>query len=180
MHEDVDHKEIRTIMELGSGYGRTAYVYLTLNPEYRYILVDIPPALYICEKYLSDVFKDRKIFRFRPFERYEDIKEEYENADIIFLMPNQLELLPEKSIDLFINISSLHEMRIDQIRYYFEVMEKLTRKYFYTKQWKVSTIPHEDVVINQEDYPVDDSWKMIYSRECVVQELFFEELYDLS
>lgn len=180
MQADVEHSEIRTIMELGSGYGRTAYVYLTLNPECRYVLVDIPPALYICEKYLSDVFKDRKIFRFRPFESYEDIREEYEKSDIVFLMPNQLELLPEKSIDLFINISSLHEMRIDQIRYYFDVMEKLTRKYFYTKQWKESSIPHENVVIRQEDYPVDPSWRQIYSRECQVQESFFEDLYDLS
>ncbi len=79
MSADVDQTAIGTIMELGSGYGRTAYVYLTLHPERRYILVDIPPALYVCEKYLSDLFSDRKIFSFRPFERYEDIKDEYES-----------------------------------------------------------------------------------------------------
>ena len=180
MKADVDASEINTIMELGSGYGRTAWVYLTLHPGCRYVLVDIPPALYVCEKYLSDVFKDRKIFAFRPFEHYEDIKEEYENADIVFLMPHQLELLPDNSIDLFINISSLHEMRMDQIRYYFKVMEKLTRKYFYTKQWKETTIPYENVVIRQEDYPVDQNWRQIYARECKVQDLFFEALYDLS
>ena len=106
--------------------------------------------------------------------------QEYENADIVFLMPHQLELLPDKSIDLFINISSLHEMRMDQIRYYFKVMEKLTRKYFYTKQWKQTTIPYENVVIRQEDYPVNENWRQIYARECKVQDLFFEALYDLS
>jgi putative sugar O-methyltransferase len=180
MDADVDVGEINTIMELGSGYGRTAYVYLNLHPDRRYILVDIPPALYVCEKYLSELFQDRKIFSFRPFERYEDILEEYENADIVFLMPHQLELLPDKSIDLFINISSLHEMRMDQIRYYFKVMEKLTRKYFYTKQWKESTIPYENVVIRQADYPVNENWRKIYARECKVQDLFFEALYDLS
>ena len=180
MKSDLDSSEISTIMELGSGYGRTAYVYLTLHPERRYILVDIPPALYVCEKYLTDLFQDRKIFPFRPFERYDDIKEEYENANIIFLMPHQLELLPHKSVDLFINISSLHEMRMDQIRYYFNVMEKLTRKYFYTKQWKESAIPYENVVIHQRDYPVGENWRQIYARECKVQDQFFEALYDLS
>ena len=180
MKSDVESSEISTIMELGSGYGRTAYVYLTLHPDCRYILVDIPPALYVCEKYLMDVFKDRKIFPFRPFERYDDIKEEYENADIVFLMPHQLDLLPDKSVDLFINISSLHEMRMDQIRYYFKVMEKLTRRYFYTKQWKESTIPYENVVIRQADYPVGENWRQIYARECNVQDQFFEALYDLS
>lgn len=180
MKSDVESSEISTIMELGSGYGRTAYVYLTLHPDCQYILVDIPPALYVCERYLMDVFKDRKIFPFRPFERYDDIKEEYENADIVFLMPHQLDLLPDKSVDLFINISSLHEMRMDQIHYYFKVMEKLTRRYFYTKQWKESTIPYENVVIRQADYPVGENWRQIYARECKVQDQFFEALYDLS
>lgn len=177
---DVDQGEIATIMELGSGYGRTAYVYLTLKPECRYILVDIPPALYVCEKYLSGLFSGRKIFPFRPFDRYEQIRQEYEAADIIFLMPNQLELLPQGSVDLFINISSLHEMRMDQIRYYFSMMEKLTRKYFYTKQWKETKIPYENVVIRRSDYPVNENWRQIYTRECKVQDLFFEALYDLS
>lgn len=180
MDAGVDKNEISTIMELGSGYGRSAYVHLTLRPDCRYILVDIPPALYVCEKYLSDVFKDRKMFPFRPFERFEDIKDEYENADIIFLMPHQLELVPDKSVDLFINISSLHEMRIDQIRHYFKLMEKLTRKYFYTKQWKESKIPYENVIIRQVDYPINKNWRQIYARECNVQDLFFEALYDLS
>lgn len=180
MNAGVETGDIRTIMELGSGYGRTAYVYLSLHPECRYVLVDIPPALYICERYLSKLFGDRKIFSFRAFERYEDIKEEYENADIVFMMPHQLEHLPDKSIDLFINISSLHEMRMDQICYYFEVMARLTRKYFYTKQWKETTIPYENVVIRQSDYPVNESWRQVYARDCKVQEQFFEELYELS
>ena len=180
MDTDVDKSEISTIMELGSGYGRSAYVHLVLRPDCRYILVDIPPALYICEKYLSDVFKDRKMFPFRPFERFDDIKDEYENADIIFLMPHQLELVPDKSVDLFINISSLHEMRIDQIRYYFKLMEKLTRKYFYTKQWKESKIPYENVIIRQDDYPTNKNWRQLHARECNVQDQFFEALYDLS
>jgi putative sugar O-methyltransferase len=180
MQADIDRNEIGTIMELGSGYGRTAYVYLTLNPECRYILVDIPPALYVCEKYLSGIFRERNVFHFRPFERFDDVKAEYESADIVFLMPNQLELLPDKCVDLFINISSFHEMRMDQIRYYFTVIDRLTRRYFYTKQWKETTIPYENVVIRQEDYPVDDEWRQVYARECKVQALFFEALYDLS
>lgn len=180
MYSDVDEKEIRTIMELGSGYGRSTYVHLMLRPDCRYVLVDIPPALYICEKYLSDVFKDRKIFLFRPFENYEDVKEEYEQADIVFLMPNQLEMLPKKSVDLFINISSLHEMRMDQIEFYFTIIEKLTRKYFYSKQWWETKVPYENVIIRQADYPVNERWRHIYTRKCKVQGQMFESLYDLS
>ena len=72
-------------------------------------------------------------------------------------------------------------MKIDQIRYYFKVIEKMTRKYFYTKQWKkTKNIYKNNVIIRQSDYPVNKNWRQIYARECKVQNLFFEELYDLS
>ena len=62
LHPSVDRREVRTILELGPGYGRTAYVFLALQPGCRYILVDIPPALYVAQRYLSSVFPDRANF----------------------------------------------------------------------------------------------------------------------
>jgi putative sugar O-methyltransferase len=119
LHPDVDRREVRTILELGPGYGRTAYVFLKLQPGCRYILVDIPPALYVAQSYLSSVFPERKIFKSGPFDDFAEIRRELENANIIFVTPNQLESLPDKSVDLIVNVSSLHEMRMDQIRYFF-------------------------------------------------------------
>ena len=179
LHPDVDRRDVRTILELGPGYGRTAYVFLTLQPGCRYILVDIPPALYVAQCYLSTVFEDRRIFSFRPFDRFEQVRDELEQADIIFLTPNQLELLHDKSVDLFVNISSLHEMRMDQIRYYFDEIDRLTRKYFYFKQWKETTIPRENVRITEADYPIGDNWRLINRQQCKVQTYFFEALYEI-
>lgn len=170
---------VRTVMELGAGYGRTAYAFLRLAPGMRYVIVDIPPALYVAERYLSSQFADRKIFRFRPFQSYEEIRAEYEAADIAFLLPNQLDLLPDRCVDLFVNISSLHEMRMDQIRYYFDAIARLTARYFYFKQWKLSTIPFENVQIREDEYPVRPSWHQLYHRECNVQTHFFEAMYRL-
>jgi putative sugar O-methyltransferase len=152
LHPDLDRREVRTILELGPGYGRTAYVFLTLQPGCRYILVDIPPALYVAQRYLSAIFADRKIFRFRSFDRYED---------------------------LFINISSLHEMRMDQIRYYFSEIDRLARKYFYFKQWKETIIPFENEKITEADYPVRENWHLIHRQQCKVQTYFFEALYEI-
>ena len=179
LHPDLDRRDVRTILELGPGYGRTAYVFLTLQPGCRYILVDIPPALYVAQRYLSSVFEGRKIFRFRPFDDFEQVQSEFEDAHIIFLTPNQLELLPDKSIDLFLNISSLHEMRMDQIRYYFGEVDRLTSKYFYFKQWKETTIPYENETVTEADYPVRDDWRLINRQQCKVQKPFFEALYEL-
>ena len=177
---EVDAGEIKTILELGPGYGRTAFVFLTLMPGVRYILADIPPALAISERYLSTLFPERSVFPFRPFQTYDEVRDEFEKAQVAFLLPHQLELLPDNSADLFINISSLHEMRMDQIDYYFRIIRRVIRKYAYIKQWKESRIPFEDIVIRETDYPVPSEWKQIYWRTCAVQDSFFEALFELD
>lgn len=179
LHPDMDRREVRTILELGPGYGRTAYVFLELQPKCRYILVDIPPALFVAQRYLSNVFAERKIFGFRPFDDFSTVRAEFENAEIVFMTPNQLEMLPDKSVDLFVNISSLHEMRMDQIKYYFREIERLTRKYFYFKQWKETTVPFENETVRENDYPIGARWKLINRQQCKVQAKFFEALYEL-
>ena len=179
LHPDLDRRNVQTILELGPGYGRTAYVFMTLQPGCRYILVDIPPALYVAQRYLSAVFEGHKIFAFRPFDSFDQVRDEFSEAAIIFLTPNQLELLPDKSIDLFVNISSFHEMRMDQIKYYFSEIDRLTRRYFYFKQWKETTIPFENETITEADYPIRENWRLINRQQCKVQTYFFEALYEL-
>jgi putative sugar O-methyltransferase len=171
---------VRTVLELGAGYGRTAFVFLRLQPGVKYRIVDIPPALYVAERYLAGQFADRRVFRFRPFASYAAVAAELEAADIAFLLPRQLELLPDRSADLFVNISSLHEMRPDQIAYYFGQIDRLTRGWFYTKQWKESRNPADGLVIREDDYPVPAHWRRVYSRPCAVQTYFFEALYEVG
>lgn len=169
-----------SIGELGAGYGRNAYVFLKALPKCKYIIIDIPPALYISQIYLSSVFRDKKIFSFRPFERFSEVEKEFDDADIIFFLPHQAELLPSKCIDLFINISSLHEMKIDQIHVYFKLIDKLTRGFFYSKQWWVSHNPTDDITITPIEYPVPQNWKQLYLRAAKVQTYFFEAMYSLK
>ena len=179
LHPDLDRRDVRTILELGPGYGRTAYVFLALQPGCRYILVDIPPALYVAQRYLTAIFPERRVFQFRPIDDFEQVRQEFEDSSIVFLTPNQLDLLPDHSIDLFLNISSLHEMRMDQIRFYFNEIERLTRRYFYFKQWQETTVPFENETIRESDYPVRDNWQLINRQQCEVQHKFFEALYEL-
>ena len=169
-----------TICELGAGYGRNAFVFLKAFPKCRYIIVDIPPALYISQEYLATMFPDRKIMRFRPFKDFSEIKDEFEQADVIFLLPHQAEQLAEKSIDLFINISSLHEMTREQITAYFTLINKLTCGHFYLKQWKKFKNATDGITIAEADYPYRDSWQKIFSRTARAQPNFFEALYKIA
>lgn len=180
MQEGVRFDKIKTVLEIGGGYGRNAHVILSLNPGIRLILVDILPALYIAQRYLSSVFKDRKVFKAKNFTSYEEVKDEIESASIVFLMPQQLELLPDKYVDLCINISSFGEMNVEQIRWYFSQMDRLTDKYFYMKQWKVSQNPFDGLILKKDDYPFFVNWQKIYSRDCAIQTEFFETLYQVN
>ena len=75
--------------------------------------------------------------------------------------------------------AELHEMRLDQIRYYFGEIERLTTKYFYFKLWKETTIPFEIETIKEADYRVREDWQLVYRQQCADQHRFFEALYAL-
>jgi putative sugar O-methyltransferase len=179
-HFKPDPKERSTICELGAGYGRNAYLFAIALPTSRYVVIDIPPALYVAQRYLGSVFPDRKVFKFRCFDNFDGVREEISAADIVFLLPHQAKLLPAKSVDLFLNISSLHEMTLNQVQAYFAMIDRLTRGYFYSKQWFTSVNPFDDLMIRHDQYPVPEYWRRVYQRPAGVQRLFFEAMYALD
>ena len=177
--EGCDLSRMQTVMELGAGYGRDAYVFLKLMPHLRYLIVDIPPALYISQRYLSNQFPDRRVFKWRVFKSYSDVEKELNSSSIVFLMPWQLTLLPEKVVDLCMAIDSLHEMRHDQIEDYFHIIDRLTRNNFYFKCWKTSINRIDGLTVQENSYPVRPQWRKIFWRDCRVQTAYFEALYAL-
>lgn len=167
------------IGELGAGYGRLAYIFLKTLPSISYCLIDIPPALYIAQEYMSRIFPKEKIFYFRPFKSYRDIKKQFESSRIQFLMAHQIELLPDKSFDLMINVSSLHEMKREQIAVYIDHINRITNGYFYTKQWRRSRTKDNNY-IKENEYPIPKNWRSIYKRRHPIQGMFFDALYKID
>jgi len=167
------------VIELGAGYGRLAWVFLSAFPDTRYIVVDIPPALAVSERYLSELFPDRRIFRFRHFREGTEVEEELARAQVAFLTPNQLDLISPLSSELFVTISSLHEMRPEQIDFYLHQVARHCDGYFYFKQWQESVNPPDQIVIRREDYPIPADWVPIFDRPHPVQTAFFEAMYRL-
>jgi len=166
-------------IELGGGYGRVAWVFLSQFPAIRYLMCDIPPALSIAQRYLTALFPTRRAFTFRQFDDYASIAEEFEAAQVAFVTPGQLDALPPQGADLFINISSLHEMRLDQIAHYFKLIQRHCEGCFYTKQWLESVNVRDGLVLRPEDYPVPEGWHEVYRRQHAIQTKFFEALYEM-
>lgn len=168
------------IAELGAGYGRLAYVFLSALPLISYCIIDIPPALYLSQRYLTTLFPDTPVFRFRPFTSYADVSSEFEASRIRFLAAHQLELLPPRVFDYFVNISSLHEMTGVQVAHYFRLMDRVCRGRVYTKQWRVSRVTVNGHVFRESDYPIPATWTTIFHRQHPIQRMFFEALYEVG
>ena len=167
------------VAELGAGYGRVGYVFLKALPACTYTIIDIPPALNLAQEYLSAVFPQEKVFKFRRFRNFEEVREEFEASRIRFIAAHQIELLPAKQFDRILNISSLHEMTMEQITNYLQQIDRICRGKFYTKQWKVSRAKTNGFVIMENEYPIPVSWRCLYHRQHPIQRMFFEALYSI-
>jgi putative sugar O-methyltransferase len=167
------------VIELGAGYGRDAYAMLATTSGIKYVIIDIAPALWVAETYLSHQFPASRIFSYREFSAFSEIEAEFRECDIAFFLSTQITLLPVGLADLVINISSLHEMRPEQIGFYFLEFDRLLKDggLFYFKQWKRGVVPFENVVIHREDYPIPASWRCELSRQAPIQTRFFEARY---
>jgi putative sugar O-methyltransferase len=178
--EAADFAQCRRVLEIGGGYGRSAYAILELNPHIQYTLVDVPPALFLAQRYLSSVLGPKNIFRVRHFDQFDDVKSEMDQCSVIFLLPYQLHFLDDRRFDLTINISSFGEMQAQMVDRYFDEVDRLTQGVFYTKQWKVSKNPFDAIDVTEQDYPVKESWRRIFQRDARVQAEFFEAAYRIG
>lgn len=174
------YRNLRQIGELGAGYGRLAYVFLTMMPEVSYCIIDIPPTLRVSQEYLSRVFPHEKIFRFRPFSSFEEVRDEFMSSRIRFLMAHQIEKIPEHFFDAVININSLDEMTREQIHNYIFHIDRIGKGgYLYSKQHYISR-HKENSFITQSEYPIPATWQAVYQRPDAITRNFFEALYHIQ
>jgi putative sugar O-methyltransferase len=164
------------LAELGAGYGRLGYLMLKTT-ACRYFVFDIPPALYLSQWYLTTLFPQRRAFLFRHFEQFDEIESELSRADLAFFTPNQLAKFPRRYFDVFASISSVHEMRRDQISHYMTLMGRTTRRALYLKQQKDYVNPVDDLIIGRNDYPLPVGWVESHERFDLINPGFFERIY---
>lgn len=165
----------RVIGELGSGYGRVGYIFGMLSNA-RYCFFDIPPALAIAQRYFETVFPDRKIFGFRDFRDFAHVEAEIASSQFAFFTANQIALFPDSYFDSFINISSLHEMKKDQITHYLAQLDRLTNTSIYLKQWILSSNTYDQIMVTASEYELPGHWQVVIDQEDLVAPLFFERL----
>jgi SAM-dependent methyltransferase len=150
LSQHVDFKEIKSIAEVGGGYGRTAYVIAKLHPHIKYVLYDVEPSIGLAKRYLNEVL---------PVNNFE------------FNTPDEL----KGPCDLLLAINCLHEMKVEHVRDYFDYADK-NASYFYFSCWYRGTVPFDNLVWLKSDYPVRPHWKLLLSQPHIRQG-WFEEMY---
>jgi putative sugar O-methyltransferase len=166
-----------TVYELGAGHGRICWALLSMFPNARYVIIDIPPALYVSQWYLSKMMSRESVFPFRDFKSYATIANEFQSSRLAFLLPHQAAMLPDKTADLFINICSIQEMTREHVALWFDHIDRLSRGYFYTKQYLEHVNGMDRITIKRDDYPVRPSWRAVVNHQCEGFPSLFESLY---
>jgi putative sugar O-methyltransferase len=148
----LDGQPPRSILEVGAGYGRTAYALLSVFPEATYTIVDIEPAITISKWYLGQLF---------PAER------------LRFLGPSEALDLPTSFADLALSISTLQEMTPSQVSTYVDVFGRIARGgSVYLKQWNGWKNREDRVTLRFDDYPIPASWEAVFNEAAPVQSKF--------
>ncbi|MFC3227157.1 putative sugar O-methyltransferase [Marinibaculum pumilum] len=169
-----DH--VPVVAEVGAGYGRLASALLTDMPV-RYWIFDVPPALYVSQWYLGRLFPGLRQFRFRPFDRYQDVAAELAEADIAFFTVNQIEAMPGDAADVAVNISSLHEFKPRQIDNTLRQMARLARAAVYLKQYKTYVNPADRLIVQESAYRLPEGWQPQLWRTDTADPRFFEAVF---
>ena len=148
-----------SIVEIGAGYGRSAYVLLKLFPSATYTIVDIEPALSVARWYLTQLFPEERLR---------------------FLMPSQSDRLPATSFDLGLSVSSLQEMTPEQVAGYVQLLDRVVSGgVVYLKQWKRWHNPVDELTLEFGNYPIPARWHELYNQSALVQTGFQEAAWRL-
>jgi putative sugar O-methyltransferase len=141
-----------SILEIGAGYGRTAYSLLGLFPEASYTVVDIEPALTLSRFYLTTLYPDRDL-------RFVDATSDAPDVPA--------------GVDLAVSISSLHEMTPAQVAGHLRLLDRVVADgVVFLKQWHSWHNPVDDVLMEFDRYPIPAGWSVLFREPSPVQTRF--------
>ncbi len=151
------------IAELGAGYGRVAHTYVKAVGG-KYVVFDIPPALAVAQWYMEQTLGSDQIFRFRHFERFEDVRSALEAASVVFCTPNQMRLFPDGYFDVTLSISSLPEMRPDQVELFLTELQRLSNGHIFLKQFKHWKNAADGTDLTADSYKFGPEWSVTLDK----------------
>lgn len=126
--QKLDLDNLGTYVELGCGAGRQVEILKKLHPDMTYLLFDIPPQIYVAERYLSTVFPG-EVVSYRDTHSFRDL-DSLQKGKIHIFGSWQFPLLKDFEIDLFWNAASMQEMEPDVVMNYLSIINQSANHVF--------------------------------------------------
>tara|TARA_X000000368_G_scaffold116827_1_gene91232 strand:- start:759 stop:1901 length:1143 start_codon:yes stop_codon:yes gene_type:complete len=170
------------ILEFGAGYGRTANILLSIKKNIKYVIVDIPPSLYVSTLQFRKHYPNLKIFHAFDITESKKLKEVIDGNDITYIFPHQLDILKENYFDLSIMIGVINETEPKTVKNYMNYVNMLSKN-LYMKIFKYSGLPFSFYKFyrfnNKKDYYISDNWKELFSEKGMESDLIYHLGYKI-
>lgn len=169
------------VLDLGAGWGRIGYVLKSMNPNCVYVICDLPETLLVSSTYLPRLLPSERIHTYYENREVGEFSKELLRSEggVRFCGAQDLARFSDKSIDFFINIASFQEMSLEQVKQYFEIIDRKVEGPLYLQQYwrgrEVGLTGHE--ISGFDSYPFLSHWKRCYVRNTSFSNLYFEAAY---
>ena len=171
------------ILELGAGYGRTANMILSLSKDVKYVIADLPPAVFFSKKNLSNYFPNKKIASAFGITDKSEMMKAFKKNDVLFVFPHQINLFEKKSFDVSLAIGCLCEMEKAQIINYMKIFENYSN-FLYFRVWEYSGLPYSFYkyysIHKKSDYSIKESWIEHFKDRSIMPSNQFEAGYEFK
>ena len=97
----------------------------------KYVIVDIPTVIPLQMSYMHHLGFSR-ILSTKANARREDLRQLFccADFDVLFLLPHQIELVPDHAVDLVVNLDSMVEMSEASINYYIQHVSRIGNAFY--------------------------------------------------
>ncbi len=113
----------QTMLEVGAGACVNVAFYRSLNPAMQATVVDLPETIVFGYCFLKSVFPDIRL----ALPNEAGLGQTGRQADVRFLLPTQVDFVPERSVDFCCNMSSFQEMTIETVNHYLRFMSRVLK-----------------------------------------------------
>jgi putative sugar O-methyltransferase len=173
----------RIVVDLGAGWGRIGYVLKRINPQITYVALDLPEILMISMSVLPRMLTGESASLYRETSQFAALpRQVLQEHGLWFGGSQDLLRIEDGGIDVFINVASFQEMKLSQVRAYFDLIDRKVAGTFYTQQYVVVSDAQRpyNAISGLEEYPFKTSWTEHFNRHVTFSERFFEACFGVN
>lgn len=170
-------REPRIVVDLGAGWGRIGYFLKRINPRATYISLDLPEISMIAMSVLPRLLPNEAVSFYGETRQSAALsRSQLLEKGLWFGGSQDLLRIEDGAIDVFLNIASFQEMKLSQVRSYFDLIDRKVSGLFYTQQYVVVSDAQRpfNAIAGIEEYPFKATWTEHFKRSTTFSERFFE------